>query len=432
MKTRYAILSALVAATMIACGGGTGQNPNDQKHVVYVETSAALRSDVASVTLDYTGGATGSMVLAYTASSGKFSGNLYLAAGTYNFTLTARNAASVTLGTASQTGVVINSTKVTALTFNIGEIAGPTPTNGFAVTSFSGPGYIDATNGNPAAYTVTVRSASADPTFAWSAVIQGTKTPCPGSTSPLGGTNTPGQSQFTFTSNGTAQICTVTVTMVDTVNSALKNTQTMTLGVGLDVSISGLYIPAPATTTISLVSNGGYTGLWDASSGTSVAQKISPASDPTCTLARWTNTSDICPGTYKVNSGIDPEWLVTTMEEPPPLNPITLIAPTFTIGIVYDLGGAYDATKPPKAYLTASCPNSTSNGTALYGATNPITGSGPGTATCQAGAQCFGSTTLYWTEPTGLTGTSDVCTLTVTVTNQGATDSWPIQVFISQ
>lgn len=432
MKTRYALLSTLLAAA-IACGGPQ-QKSNDSKQQVYVETSSALTiADLATVEVSGVGavvGAVGPFVLTYAPTTGKFSGNLFLSPDTYSLTLTARKADSSVIGTATTTGVVVTSTSVKSVSLNIGSIAEPLPAVGFVITGFAGDGYV--ATGGTANFSVTAVTAGAvPPTYLWA------KSP----PSCAGTFGTPTAASTTFT-DAVQEVCTVTVTVTDGVNTALKATRSATIGVGVDVQIAGTFIPSPTITQVVLLGNGGYDGTWDMTRTPPVPRRVN---EPACTLYRVDTVvgsttfraSQTCTGLFKINSGLVAPLPVYV--DPPGTPVLTLTAPQLEIGVTYDLGGIYDATKPPKVGVTASCPNATTNGVSLYSfdnvPANPIAGSGPGTATCPAApAVCVGSANLWWTEPIAFSApaTGDLCTLTVTVNNQGALDSFPVRVFVTQ
>ena len=390
MKTRYGTwLSALAAAALFACGGSQ-QGADNSKQQVTVETDNIVIADVASVTLDasLSGVSAFSGALSYSATTGKFSGNIFLApsATPYDLALTAKKADGTVIGSATGQ-VTVTATAVASVTLNVASVGEALPAVGFLVTSFQATGYTDV--GVAAPFSVSVATAGAAPTFKWTKSTGCNGTFAPNDTS----------ASVTFT-DATAQVCTVTVTVTDGVNTALKATKSGQIGVGVNVSVGGTFIPSPTVTQVVLLGNG----------------KVGTATEPTCTIAR-SGTTRTCASAYKLNAG--PTGTPTA----------------FTVGVTYDLGGIFDATKPPTVGLTASCPSSATNGVSLYTPASPIAGSGPGTATCPAApAVCIGSTTVFWTEPSAFTApaVSDLCTLTVTVNNQGAVDSLPVFVALTQ
>lgn len=409
MKTRFGTVLPALLAVAIACGGSQ-QAGEDARQRVYVETESALTiGDVASMEVSGTGatvGAVGPFVLTYSTTTGKFSGNLYLTPDTYSLTLTARRANNSVIGTATTTNVVVTNTGVKTVSLNVSSILEPVPAAGFVITGFAGEGYI--ATGNTANFSVTVATAGPAPTYAWTQ-----STGC-------GGTfGTPAAAASTFT-KATAGVCTITVTVTDSVNTSYKLTRSAQIGVGVDLTISGTFVPSPTITQVVLINNGGYS----ATTGLRTAEA-------TCTIARTGSSAErTCAGSYKINSGppVDPA-----------ATPLVLTVPQFRLGISYDLGGVYDATKPPAVGVTASCPNATTNGVSLYSFSNvpanPIAGSGPGTATCPpAPAVCSGSASLWWTEPIAFVApaTADLCTLTFTVNNQGALDSMDVYLLVTQ
>lgn len=401
MKTRYGTwLSAAVAAALFACGGSQ-QGANPTKQAVYVETDNIKIGDVASITVEasLSGVVAFSGALTYTPTNGKFSGNLFLTPdpAPYTLTLTAKKADNTVLGTATGQ-VLVSATSVASVTINIGSNLEPLPAAGFVITSFQATGYVDV--GVAAPFSLATAQAGSAPALKWTK-----STGCNGSFSP---DDTSASVSFTGTS---AQICTITVTATDAVNSALKASKSGQIGIGQNVSIGGTFIPSPTVTQVVLRGNG----------------KVNGVSEPTCTITRsasgqlGTAGTLTCATPYKLNAATDENG-----------NPA---ATQFVVGVTYDLGGIFDATKPPKIGLTVSCPSSATNGVSLYTPAKPISGSGPGTATCPAApAVCVGSTAVFWTEPSAFAApaTSDLCTLTVSVDNQGAIDSLPVFVALSQ
>lgn len=427
MKTRYAILSALVAATMLACAGGADQKSSSApKPAVFIETSGAITiADAASVELTGVGavvGAVGPFALQYSTTTGKYSGAVYLAADTYDLTLTVKKADSSVIGTATSTGVVVSGTSVKTVSFNVASINEPLPPEGFVIASSSGPGYIAADGAASAAFSITTVFAGTEPTYAWTGVKQGTTTPCDGSFSALTG------SSVTFTSSATPEICTITATATAAGASGAKQSKVFTLGVGVDVSISGQFIPSPTITKLEVVDlNGGYQfpNVWENtpdSHGDPVWSLKRPNAVAACTINRTsTNNSAVetCPGAYKINTGFDIEYLATIAYPDTQAAPVV---PELRIGVTYDLGGVYDISKPPKVWSTTVCSTAT-------GAVDEFSAAVGGHKLTGGANGAF----LIVFEPTAFSsGTSDLCTVTVSVDNQGAVDTFPLRLFFVQ
>lgn len=463
VKNKFAALSctALAAVMLAACGGeGAPAASSAQKQPVHIEVSSAALTiaDVVTVRATFTPTSAGTPTVAtliYDSTKGTYrSDNLFLAPltapATYGVLVEALDANSVVIGTGTATGFAVTAGKFATLSVNVASNAEPLPAHGFIVKSFTSTGSVQNVN-TGAPFSVVTAQVGASPTFLWTAVVKGTETaPVP---TPCDGAFDVGNAASVTYTDPTVQVCIVSVTITDAVNPSITQTKSATFGNGLNVDVSGVFVPSPTVTQVVLQSNGGYTATWDTTKTPRTPKKLSPAEAP-CTLYRaatvvGTTTiqgSDTCTGAYKINSGIAGVYPVggdfPTWDGTPPAPVITLIAPTFAIGVTYDLGGVYDPAKPPKVGVTATCAGATTNGVTPYsfGATpsTATAGAGPGTVNsqgvqaCPATGPCTGTATVFWTLPTAFTApaTNSLCSLAIKVDNQGAVDTFTANVFI--
>lgn len=430
MKTRYAILSALVAAAMLACGGGADQSNNAPKPAVFVETSDALTfADAASVTLTGIGavtGAVGPFTLTYSATTGKYSGYITLAPDTYTLTLNVLNAASANIGTATATNVVVTASAVKTITFNVGSIAELPPPGGFLITASTASAVTIAADGAASA-TFGVTTAGVDPSFAWTAKKQGSSANCSGTLAAAG-------ASATFTSSTTVEICDLTVTATAIANNKLTAKKVFTLGVGANVSVTGQFIPSPTIVAVTVADlDGGYSfpttwnATYDPNADTTTYALNRPNFVAGCALTRsGTNSAsltDTCPGSYKVNTAIPLELfneLVTPDLDPLGVGSIVAagVQRELRIGVTYDLHGTGSTSNLPKISSVTTCPTATGmvdEHTALA----PMRGSA---------ADSTGGTFITVREPS-LVAAGELCTVTITVDNQGAIDTFPLKLF---
>jgi hypothetical protein len=146
-----------------------------------------------------------------------------------------------------------------------------------------------------------------------------------------------------------------------------------------------------------------------------------------CALTRsGTNSaslSDTCPGSYKVNTAIPLELFNELV--PPDVDPLgvgSIVAAgaqrELRIGVTYDLHGVGSTSSLPKISSLTTCPTATGaldrNTAAL-----PMLGSA---------ADSTGGTFITVREP-GVVAAGELCTVTITVDNQGAVDTFPLKLF---
>lgn len=428
MKTRYLMLSALAAAT-VACGGGVDQNSAEPKQTtVYVETSSAITVQDAVnglVTIACTNAGTtyGPYTLTYAASSGTFKSAFELpnAAATYSCDLSVRNAGGTLIGSSVNNTLIVAANKLTTLTITLPSSTTAAPAFGFVLSASSGPGYIDNLATGNFSVTVAKAAAAPEPVYAWTATTS-SGAPCDGSFSNAA-ISTPA-----YTAGATPQLCTIKVTIKDADNANLKQEKAFTVGLGVNVDPSVTFVPSPTIWKLEFASNGGYAGTFSFPPETAVttAKKLSPA-ESTCTLLRETSgqtqASSTCTGQYKLNSALqelidDPFhlWIPAVL---------TTVTPTFSIGVSYDLGGAYDAAKPPVVTATYSCPTFTTLGGFQTFAGAVVTGTNLDSVTVTGSD---GGVVLKWLFPS--VGAAGLCQFTFNVNNKDVIDSYQAFVYL--
>lgn len=438
MKTRYLMLSALVAAT-VACGGGADPKPADPKQTVLIETSSAILvqdavDGVVTIACTNAGVTYGPFTLLYSASSGTFKGDFEVpnVTATYSCDISVRNAGGVLIGQSLGNTLAVTANRLATLTVTLPSSLDPLPAFGFVLASSTGPTYIDNLGAGTFALTVRKATAAPDPVFSWTATTGTPAAPCDGSFS---ATNT---ASVVYTAGATQQICTIKATIRDGTNSSLKVDKTYTVGLGVNVSPAVTFVPAPTIWKIEIGSNGGYSGSFSFPPDVAVttAKKLNPA-EAACTLLRaasgTTQGSQTCPGSYKLNSAIqqlidDPfyQWMAL-----PPV--ATMVSPTFTIGINYDLAGVYDFAKPPQVSATANCLNLNA-GSGFLDPFPPAVGDPPKVpvATLTLTGSTDGAIFKWVFPPSFSAGTNTLCEFVFTVTNLTVVDTYPAYVYIVQ